>query len=57
MMKGIRLKKFNELRIRLNDRNALGFGRNRKESSTEKAALKEIDARVSYFLSKFIKNI
>ena len=25
MMKGIRLKKFNELRIRLNDKNALNF--------------------------------
>jgi hypothetical protein len=48
MMKGIRLKKFNELRIRMNDR-GLGFGRNRKESVSEKNALKEIDARVSPF--------
>lgn len=47
MMKGIRLKKFNELKIRLNDRNGLGFGKKRKESVSENAAIKEIDDRVS----------
>ena len=46
MMKGIRMKKFNELRIRLKDRKSMGFSRGRNEPSSDVVARKEREAKV-----------
>lgn len=57
MMKGIRLKKFNELRIRMKDRKSTGLSKQRhhnlkEESPREEVNLREKEARVKNWENK-----
>jgi hypothetical protein len=49
MMKGIQLKKFNELRVRLNEKNTFGFNSAKEVADSEEknAANQDLDNRVN----------